>query len=64
VRGSVASALARRTGIELEAPPGHPDPVAVLELRQSRFEAALADVAPGASDVRPDLDVHAAPFVD
>jgi hypothetical protein len=30
----------------------------VLEARERGLEAALADVAPGAGDVGPDLDVH------
>ena len=56
--GAVAGALARRAGVELEAPPRHTDVIAVLEQLKRRFEAALADVAPWASDVRPDLHIH------
>jgi len=55
---AVALALARRRGVELEAPPRHPDVVSMLELGERGLEAALADVAPGAGDVRPDFDVH------
>jgi hypothetical protein len=58
VRGAVDGALWRRGRIELEAAPRHGDLVAVLEVGQRGLEAALADVAPGAGDVRPDLDVH------
>ena len=38
----------------------HGDLVAVLEAGERRLDAALADVAPRAGDVRPDLDVHRA----
>src|SRR5439155_26467944 len=55
---ALALALARRGGIELEAAPRHADVVAVGERGERALEAALADVAPGAGDVRPDLDVH------
>ena len=55
---AVDAALARGLGVELEAAPRHGDVVAVLELGQRGLEAALADVAPRARDVRPDLDVH------
>ena len=51
---------ARGRGVELEAPPHHVHVVRVLELPERGFEAALPDVAPGAGDVRPDLDFHAA----
>src|SRR5439155_26183079 len=60
VDGAVALALARSGGVELEAAPRHADVVAVRERRQGTLEPALADVAPGAGDVRPDLDVHGA----
>jgi hypothetical protein len=55
---AIARALRRRTGVELEAAPGHVDVVAVLELLERGLEATLADVTPRACDVRPDLDVH------
>ena len=58
VLGAVALALGRRAGVELEAAPGDADLVAVLEGGERGLEAALADVAPGAGDVGPDLDVH------
>ena len=45
-----------RLRIELEAAPRDGDLVAVLEGGERRLEAALADVAPGAGDVGPDLD--------
>ena len=51
----------RRLRIELEAAPRDGDLVAVLERGERGLEAALADVAPGAGDVRPDLDVHGRP---
>src|SRR5665213_144781 len=56
--GTIARALRRRAGVELEAPPRHVDLVAVLEALERSLETALADVAPRARDVRPDLDVH------
>ena len=56
--GAIAGALVRRAGVELEAPPRHVYLVAVLELLERGFEATLADVAPRAGDVRPDLHVH------
>ena len=62
VRGAVDLALARRGRVELEAPPRDGDVVAVLEPGERGLEAALADVAPGAGDVRPDLDVHVRSF--
>jgi hypothetical protein len=54
----IAVARRRGIGIELEAAPDDIDVVAMRELRQRGFEAALADVAPGTDDVRPDFDVH------
>jgi hypothetical protein len=59
VGGAALGALGRRPRIELEGPPGHLDVLGPLELRERGLEAALAHVAPGAGDVRPDLDVHA-----
>ena len=48
-----------RAGVELE---GAPDDLhLVRELREGGLEAALADVAPGADDVGPDLDNHVRP---
>ncbi len=55
---AIAGALLRRAWIELEATPSHIDLIPVLELLESGFEATLADVAPRARDVRPDLDIH------
>jgi len=55
---AIAGALMRRAGVELEATPSHIDVIPVLELLEGGFEATLADVAPRARDVRPDLDVH------
>jgi hypothetical protein len=43
-------------GVELEAPPGDRDVVAVREAREGVGELPLADVAEGAGDVAPDLD--------
>ena len=57
-RRQLALMLARSRRVQLEAAPGHPHLLGVLELRQRRLEATLADVAPGAGDVRPDFDVH------
>src|SRR5690606_12399869 len=45
-------------GVELAAAPDDLHVLAVLEAVECRLEAALADVAPGAHDVRPDLDLH------
>ena len=56
--GALALALVGCGGIELEATPGHPHFVAVLELSERGLEPALPDVAPGAGDVGPDLDLH------
>ena len=55
------SRAARRVGVELERAEGDGDVVGVLELLERLLEAALADGAPGAGDVRPDLDVHDGP---
>src|SRR5579875_321331 len=52
--------VARRSRlVQLEASPYHLHLVAMLEARQSRLEAALADVAPWADDIGPDLDLQA-----
>ena len=51
---------AGRVGVQLEGAPGHVDGVAVRERGQGRLEAPLTDVAEGADDVRPDLDLHGA----
>jgi hypothetical protein len=64
VLGAIALTLSRGGGVELEAAPRHLDRVAVLEGRERGLEAALADVAPGAGDVRPDLDVHGGSLVE
>jgi len=47
-----------RVGLQLERAPGDADVVAVLERAERLGEPALADVAPGAGDVGPDLDVQ------
>ena len=65
-------AVARRIGlcgarggrVELERLPLHLYAVTVGELRQCLLKTALADVAPRADDVRPDLDLHALPPYD
>src|SRR5690606_39393657 len=44
--------------VELEAPPDDLHLVGVLELRHGTPQAALADVAPRAHHIRPDLDGH------
>ncbi|MBA2282546.1 MAG: DinB family protein, partial [Acidimicrobiia bacterium] len=46
--------------VELEAAPHDVDLVGVGEARQRVLEPALADVAPGANDVGPDLHLHGA----
>ena len=51
-------ALGRSARVELEAAPGQLDLVTVRELLERMLEASLADVAPGAHDVGPDLDGH------
>ena len=47
----LAAAFSRSRRVELEAAPGHVHLVGVLELPERRFEATLADEAPGARDV-------------
>src|SRR5699024_5370243 len=44
--------------IELEAAPDHLDLIPVGEAVEGRFETTFADIAPGAGDVRPDLNPH------
>ena len=56
--GAVPLAGARGARVELEAAPSHAHLVPVLEARERGLEAPLSDVAPGAGDIRPDLDVH------
>src|SRR3954447_24709840 len=56
---AVPGPLGRSVRIQLEAAPRHRDLVAVLEGGQRGLEAALADGAPRAGDVGPDLDFHA-----
>ena len=58
VRVAIAGALGRRIRDELERAPRDLDRVAVLELSQRTLEAPLADEAPGAGEVRPDLQLH------
>jgi hypothetical protein len=54
----------RGVGVQLETPPGDLDLAGVLELAERVLKPALADVAPGAHDVGPDLDLHSsAPVV-
>ena len=48
----------RGVRVQLEAPPGDLDLACVLELAEGALQPALADVAPGADDVGPDLDLH------
>ena len=50
--------LGGRSGVELVGAPVHLHLVGVAELGQRVLDAALADVAPGADDVGPDLDLH------
>ena len=45
--------------VQLKAPPGDRDLVGMLELVQRTLEPVLADIAPGADHVGPDLDLHA-----
>jgi hypothetical protein len=47
--------------VELEGAPDHLDLVAVRELLECALQSALADVAPRAHDVGPDLYLHAWP---
>jgi hypothetical protein len=58
----VPFASAGSCGVELEAPPSDVHVVGVREPRERGLEAALADVAPGADDIGPDLDVHDDPL--
>ena len=58
VLGRGVRALGRRARVELEAAPGQLDLVTVRELLERVLEATLADVAPRAHDVGPDLDGH------
>jgi hypothetical protein len=55
IRGPVSGC--RR--VQLERPVDDLDLVAVLERGERTLEPAFADVAPGADDVRPDVDTHA-----
>jgi hypothetical protein len=48
----------RRGRVELEAPPLDLDIVTAVEQRERLLEPALADVAPRADHVGPDLDLH------
>jgi hypothetical protein len=54
----VALLLRRRAGVQLEAVVAHLDLVAVGEPGEGLLEAVLADRAPRADDVRPDLHLH------
>jgi hypothetical protein len=51
----IASWLGR---IELVASPRHVDVIGAFEPGQRALEPALAEVAPGAGDIGPDLDAH------
>ena len=54
-----AVVVLRERGVQLVAAPLHLHGVAVRERRKGGFKAAFADVAPGAGDVGPDLNLHA-----
>jgi len=45
--------------VQLKAPPGDRHLAGMLKLVQRTLEAVLADIAPGADHVGPDLDLHA-----
>src|SRR5689334_907439 len=51
-------ALAWGRGVELERAPNDFDRLAMREARERFFEMPLADVAPGACDVGPDVDTE------
>jgi hypothetical protein len=55
---TVPGTLRGRARVELEAAPDHAHLGAVLEARERGLEPPLADVAPRARDVRPDLKLH------
>src|SRR5258705_13678007 len=48
----------RRGRVELERAPSDLDRISMRELRESGFEASLADIAPGADDVGPNIDAE------
>jgi hypothetical protein len=54
----IAVILRIGVGIELEAAELHSDIGPVIEALEGVLEPALADVAPGSNDVRPDLYLH------
>lgn len=54
----VSVRLLRCAGIKLKRSPYNRNGIAVIEVRQGVLEVSLADVAPGADDVRPDFDDH------
>ena len=56
--GVVGAGVVLGRRVELVGVPGHGDLVAMVEPVQRGLEAALADVAPRADDVGPDIDVH------
>src|SRR2546421_4416758 len=56
--GIAAVALGWRVRVELVRPPHDLDRVALREPIECLLEVALAYVAPGTHDVRPDLDLH------
>jgi hypothetical protein len=50
---------ARLVRVQLEAPPLDLDVLGAIEVRKGTLEPTLPDVAPGADDIGPDLDLHA-----
>ena len=50
--------MTRPGWIELKRAMRHSHLVAVIEQRKRMLEAALAEIAPRADDVGPDVDVH------
>ena len=53
-----SSRTAGADGFELERAPDDFDRVPMRELREGGLEAPLADIAPGANDVGPDIDAE------
>ena len=50
--------MARARGIELKRAMRHSNLVPVIEERERMLESALAQIAPRADDIGPDVDVH------
>src|SRR5690606_23784179 len=63
VRCGEHGVLTRGVGLQLERAPRHLDLVGVLVVSQRLLETRLADVAPGAGDIGPDLDLHASDLI-